>query len=71
MNKNKIEIILGYALGFLIVAIISLAINWLVVALWNWLVPAIFHGPELSFWQMYGLTVLLNLILNIFRRRRD
>jgi len=54
----------------IVAAALSLAINWLVVSLWNWLVPAIFHGPELSFWQMYGLTVLLNLILNIFRRRR-
>ena len=41
---------------------ISLVLTFPVMWLWNWLVPSIFHGPELSFWQMYGLLFLINLI---------
>jgi hypothetical protein len=31
--------------------------------LWNWLMPAIFHLPEITFWQTIGLMILSRLIL--------
>lgn len=34
-----------------------------VQALWNWLIPDLFNGPELSFWQTVGLFVLSKILL--------
>jgi hypothetical protein len=31
--------------------------------LWNWLVPELFGGPALTFWQMAGLLLLTKLLL--------
>ncbi len=33
------------------------------MSLWNWLVPALFHGPVLSFGQTLGLLVLSRVLL--------
>jgi hypothetical protein len=32
-------------------------------SLWNWLVPGLFGGPMLTFWQMAGLLLLTKIIL--------
>ncbi len=32
-------------------------------ALWNWLIPELFHGPVLSFWQTAGLFLLSKILL--------
>ena len=34
----------------------------LVMALWNALVPDLFHGPTLSFWQAIGLLLLSHIL---------
>jgi hypothetical protein len=34
-----------------------------VQALWNWLVPELFNGPVLSFWQTVGLFFLSKILL--------
>lgn len=31
--------------------------------LWNWLMPLLFHLPDITFWQTIGLILLLHLIL--------
>lgn len=36
--------------------------TWLVMLLWNWLVPTLFNGTVLTFWQTFGLTILLDLL---------
>lgn len=48
------------------------AFGFLVMSLWNWLVPAIFAGPEITFWQALGLLILSKLLLGggHFRGRR-
>ncbi|WP_185096828.1 hypothetical protein [Chitinophaga barathri] len=30
--------------------------------LWNWLVPALFNGPVITFWQALGLLILCKLL---------
>ena len=58
------------ALLTLLLAIpLSLLINFPVMWLWNWLMPTIFHLPSLTYWQMYGLTILVSLFTSYFRRR--
>lgn len=37
--------------------------------LWNWLVPALFHGPIISFWQTIGLIVLSKILFGGFKGR--
>jgi hypothetical protein len=44
-------------LGFLIGVIFG------VQALWNWLIPELFHGPVLTWWQTAGLFLLSKILL--------
>src|SRR5690242_18112940 len=32
--------------------------------LWNWLVPMLFHGPIITFWQAIGLLVLSKILFS-------
>jgi len=36
--------------------------GWLVMLLWNWLVPMIFNGPTISFWVAMGICFLFDLL---------
>ncbi len=45
-----------------VVAIASVAIGSLVMVLWNALIPELFHGPEITFWQGVGLLVLSHIL---------
>jgi hypothetical protein len=47
--------ILGIAFCFLVI--------WGVMALWNWLIPDLFHGPVLTYWQTAGLFLLSKILL--------
>jgi hypothetical protein len=49
-------------LGIIAAAIFALVFGWLVMILWNWLMPAIFHLGELTYWQAFGIIVLAKLI---------
>lgn len=40
--------------------------GWGTMWLWNWLVPALFNGPVLTFWQTLGLLVLSKILLSGF-----
>lgn len=37
--------------------------------LWNALVPDLFHGPELNYWQALGLIVLSKIFFSGFAKR--
>jgi hypothetical protein len=47
--------ILGIGMVFLFI--------FLVMLLWNWLIPVLFHGPVLSFWQTAGIFLLSKILL--------
>jgi hypothetical protein len=34
-----------------------------VQALWNWLIPDLFNGPEITYWQTVGLFILSKILL--------
>jgi len=38
----------------------------LVRALWNWLVPSLFGGPALGFWQALGILALCRILVGGF-----
>lgn len=56
MNGRKRGRMAGKVLAFLVVAVaVFSALVWM---LWNWLMPAIFGLPTISFWQALGLLAL-------------
>ncbi|GAB2956545.1 hypothetical protein GCM10027048_23290 [Hymenobacter coalescens] len=65
MNRN-FWLLRGLRFLLAIVAFIALA-SFAVMALWNWLMPAIFGLPIISFWQALGLLVLSKILFGGFR----
>lgn len=48
--------------------VIFIAIGGEVVKLlWNWLLPTLFGGPEITFWQALGLLALCRILFGGFR----
>jgi hypothetical protein len=58
-----------YGLKFLICMIVgALALGFIVMTLWNWLVPDVFHSPTMtiSFIQALGLLALSRILFSGF-----
>ena len=41
-----------------------IAFTFVVMWLWNWLVPEVFNGPDLTYWQTLGLLVLSKILFS-------
>ncbi|HLZ17000.1 MAG TPA: hypothetical protein VKQ08_08165 [Cyclobacteriaceae bacterium] len=41
-------------------------VGYITMSLWNWLVPDLFHGPEIGFWQALGLLILSKILFFSF-----
>jgi hypothetical protein len=55
-------------LKFALFAILFLAIStFVVMSLWNWLMPALFGWHLISYWQALGLLVLSKILFGGFR----
>jgi hypothetical protein len=49
---------------FFVIGIVAvLVFGSAVMLLWNWLVPDLFRGPAITFWQSIGLLVLSHILL--------
>ena len=56
--------------GIFVATIAFIALFGLIVMLlWNSLVPALFHGPALQYWQALGLLVLSRILFGGLRGR--
>jgi hypothetical protein len=53
-------------LGLIAIAVIG----FVTMLLWNWLVPALFNGPLIDYWQAIGLLVLSKLLFWGFGGKR-
>ena len=55
----------------LIVAVLAFTVmflvGWLVMSLWNWLLPGLFGFKAIGYWQAVGLMVLSRLLFGGFR----
>ncbi len=61
----------GKVLKILLIAVVaSTAISFVVMSLWNWLMPGIFAVPAISFWQALGLLILSKILFGGFRPSR-
>jgi len=54
--KWAVKITLWFSIMF---ALFGFAVMWL----WNWLVPALFHGATITFWQAVGLILLARFLV--------
>lgn len=46
-----------------LIAIVALALGFIIMQLWNGLVPALFGGPVIGYWQAIGLLLLSRILL--------
>jgi hypothetical protein len=53
--------------GLVLVAAILALLSLVVMGLWNELVPALFGGPTVGFWQAAGLLVLARILFGGYR----
>jgi hypothetical protein len=58
----------GLAVVAAVVAVV-IVLAFAVMLLWNSLVPELFHGPALQFWQALGLLLLSRLLFGGLRGR--
>jgi hypothetical protein len=49
------------------IAVVLAAVSFLVMTLWNWLVPPLFGGPMIRYVEALGLLVLARLLFGGFR----
>ncbi|NQV30182.1 MAG: hypothetical protein HQ508_04775 [Candidatus Marinimicrobia bacterium] len=61
MYKNRPAKYIG--MGFLIIFAIFV-FGSITMLLWNWLVPTLFSGPMITYWQAMGLLVLSKLLFS-------
>ena len=54
--------ILGCFLLLLVLALVDFIGAWVVMSLWNWLMPYLFGLPEINFWMAFGLMVLVSIL---------
>jgi len=49
-----------------LIILVIIGIGFLTMGLWNWLMPLLFHLPEITIWQTAGLMLLARLLLGGF-----
>ena len=60
----KVKKCFKYA-GFGVLGVAAvIGFTFVVMWLWNWLVPELFNGPVLGYWQTLGLLVLSKIIFS-------
>lgn len=69
-RRLGMKIFLGFLMGLGILALIFL-FGWIVMLLWNWLMPEIFGLKQLSYWQAWGLLILSSILFKGIPSGRD
>ena len=65
---KTLKVLKPVGMGILWIGGIALII-FITMSLWNGLIPPLFHGPILSFWQTAGLIILSKIFLSGFGQR--
>ena len=60
--ESVLSFIVIWILGIIMMLLWSLLLAWPFQLLWNWLVPAIFGLGKITFFQAFGLKLLLALV---------
>ena len=64
------KILLGIGFGILGVGLLFLC-GWVVMLLWNWLMPELFGLKTVSYWQAWGLLILASILFKGLRLGSD
>lgn len=64
-RKLGLKIFLGFLMGIGIIGLIFI-FGWVVMLLWNWLMPEIFGLKQISYWQGWGLLILSSILFKDF-----
>jgi len=67
--RGRARWILGAILIIPVVIAVLALVGLVVMLLWNALVPELFHGPSLGYWQAVGLLLLSRLLFGGLRGR--
>ncbi len=51
-----------------VVALIAAVLGFVVMFLWNWILPEVAHAGKLNYWQALGLLVLCRLLFGNFNK---
>ncbi|HPX27504.1 MAG TPA: hypothetical protein PLG87_11920 [Treponemataceae bacterium] len=63
-RKFSVIAIIGMVIGGLALAVLfAFLFGWVVMLLWNWLMPDIFGLPHISYWQGWGLVLLSHILI--------
>ena len=66
-NVKRVFAIIGMTIGGVILAMaMALLFGFVVMWLWNWLMPEIFGLTTISFWQAWGIVVLAHILFKSF-----
>lgn len=67
--KNLISLTSAFGLfGLLVLAVVMAFVGvWVGMLLWNGIMAGVFNTPELTFWQTFGLSVLVWMCGQTFR----
>ena len=59
----------GFIARFIVFAVVGIAaLGWVIMALWNWLIPTLFVGsPEIGYLQAMGILLLSRILFGGFR----
>lgn len=54
---------LGKIVGIILLFAIGVALcGWVIMLLWNWLMPTIFNLTTITFWQALGIDALVSIL---------
>ena len=60
---TRITHIFGWVIGGIAVGVLfAFLFGWLVMLLWNWIMPAVFGLSAITYWQAWGLVILTHIL---------
>lgn len=62
-ERSPIEIVGIIIFGAIAITGLAILFGFVIMWLWNWLMPEVFGLPLLTYWQAVGLFILLKLLL--------
>ncbi len=71
LRRNPFHFIPMIIGGILLAALMAFLLGFVVMLLWNWLMPPIFGLPEITYWQGWGLVLLAHILFKAGPHHRD
>ncbi|HTP57626.1 MAG TPA: hypothetical protein VMM82_01845 [Spirochaetia bacterium] len=68
-GPRGLRIVAAVLAGVVFAAIFALVFGWLVMILWNWIMPPIFHLGQIGYWQGFGILLLAKIIFGAMGSR--